>query len=323
MRRNNMYIGIDLGGTNIVAGIVDENGMIKYQESAPTINERTPDAIIQDIINLIHKVTGQYGISKGKVNAIGIGIPGLVDIKTGNVAGCVNLNWKDVPLASVVENALQIPVFINNDATLAGLAEFEAGIMKGCQSGILLTLGTGIGGGIILNGQIYDGAHGVASEIGHMVVGENFYNCNCGKNGCLETFASSTAIIKYTKKLMVEEKIYSSIFEKLNRDLEKLDGKIIFDAAKEGDAVANKVINRMAKYLGIGIVNLINTIDPDIFVIGGGLSKAGTFLLEKVRSEVNKNIHYKTIAKGKIELSQLGNDAGLIGAALLGKNRNL
>ncbi len=317
-----MYIGIDLGGTNIVAGIVDENGQIKYQESVPTMNERTSEAIIQDIVNLINIAIEGYKIPRKDIKAIGIGIPGLVDFKTGNVARCVNLNWKDVPLASMVENAAKIPVFINNDATVAGLAEFEAGIMKGYQSGILLTLGTGIGGGIILKGQIYDGAHGVASEIGHMVVGENFYDCNCGKNGCLETYASSTAIIKYTKKLMVEDKIYSSIFEKLNGNLDTLNGKIIFDAAKEGDAVANQVINRMAKYLGIGIVNLINVIDPDIFIIGGGLSKAGTFLLQKVREEVNKNIHYNTIATGKIELSQLGNDAGLIGAALLGKHRN-
>lgn len=316
-----MYIGIDLGGTNIAAGIIDEVGNTIYQESVPTNIDRMPEEIIKDIIRLANQVIENCSMKKEKIKSIGIGIPGLVDPKTGNVIQCINLNWYNVPLGSMVGKALDTPVFIHNDATLACLGEHEVGIMKGHSSGILLTLGTGVGGGIILNEQIYDGSHGVASEIGHMVVGENDYNCSCGKNGCLETFASATALIQFTKKLLLEEEVQTSINEKIKGDLKLLDGRIIFEAAKEGDLVANKAVDRLAKYLSIGIVNLINILDPDIFVLGGGVSKAGTFLLEKVKLEVSKNIFFKSLPSGKIELAQLGNEAGIVGAALFGRNK--
>ncbi|MBF8983183.1 ROK family glucokinase [Lutibacter sp. B2] len=310
-----MYIGVDLGGTNIAVGIVDEKGTLKYQKSIPTKRERKQEEIIKDMIETIIEVIDDYWIHKNEIKSIGIGIPGLADPDTGEVIHCVNLGWNNVPLGKSIEKALGIPVFIDNDATVAGLAEYEAGVMKGVQSGVFITLGTGIGGGIILNGQVYSGANGVGSEFGHMVVGENYYECNCGKNGCLETFSSSTALINYTKKLIMEEKYETILKENIN----DLNGKMIFDAAIEGDQIANLAVDRLVKYLGIGIVNLVNILDPEIFALGGGLSKVGTFLLDKVREEVLKNKHYKTLPVGKIVLAQLGNEAGIIGAAILGK----
>lgn len=315
-----MFIGVDLGGTNIAVGMVDESCELKHQKSLPTRSERKSEAIIKDIIDLISEVIKDIGTTKEEIKAIGIGIPGLADPKTGDVIECVNLNWKKVPLKKPMEKALGIPVFIDNDATLAGLAEYEAGAMKNKKNGVFMTLGTGIGGGVIIDGKIYTGSNGVGSEIGHMIVGENYYDCNCGRNGCLETFASSTALINYTKKLISEENSKTIMAEKLNGDINNLNGKIIFHAAIRGDELANKAVDRLVKYLSIGIINIVAVIDPEVFVLGGGISKAGTFLLDRVRSEVLKNKYFKTLPVGNIVLAELSNEAGIIGAAMLGKH---
>ncbi|WBW95647.1 ROK family protein [Oceanirhabdus sp. W0125-5] len=315
-----MYIGVDLGGTNIAVGIVDNFGKIHYQKSIPTGAHRKSDEVIEDIINLIIQVIDEYGLNKEHIKAIGIGIPGLSEPITGNVIQCVNLNWSKIPLKRIMERILNIPVFVDNDATLAGLAEFEIGSMKGKNNGVFITLGTGIGGGIIIDGKIHTGVNGIGSEIGHMVVGKNYYDCNCGRNGCLETFSSATALINYTKKLMEEEEYETLITEKINGDLNNLNGKMIFHAAIREDKLANKAVDRLVKYLAIGIINIASVIDPEIFVIGGGLSKAGVFLLDKVRAEVLKNKFIKNLPVGKIALAELGNEAGIIGAAMLGKH---
>jgi glucokinase len=313
-----MYIGVDLGGTNIAAGIVDEHGNIKYEKSIPTKANRPEKEIINDIKKIILDIINEYKISKNDIEAIGIGIPGLAD-KEGNVVFCVNLKWENVPLSKMLYKELSIPIFIDNDATVAALAEYECGSMKGAKSAILLTLGTGIGGGIVLNGKIHSGANGVGSEIGHMVVGENFYNCNCGRNGCLETFSSSTAIIKYTKKLISESNENTLINEKINGDIDKLDAKTIFECAKEGDKLAKSAVNRLVKYLSIGIINLINIMDPEIIALGGGVANAGEYLLNLIKEDVKKNQYYKELPIGKIVLAELGNKAGVIGAAMIGK----
>lgn len=317
-----MYIGVDLGGTNIAAGIVNENGDIMYDCSIPTHKERDASEIIDDIKNLIIKIIKDYGIDKKEIKSIGIGIPGLADEETGEVINCVNLKWDNIPLKKPLEEALEIPVYIDNDATLAGLAEYEVGSMKGVKSGVFITLGTGVGGGLILGGNIYSGFNGVGSEIGHMVVGENYYNCSCGKNGCLETFTSATALISYTKKLIGENYCETSILNKVNGDLNAINGKVIFEAASEGDKLANASVDRLVKYLAIGIVNLICVLDPQVFVIGGGISKGGKVFIDKLRKEVEENKFYKQLPIGKIELASLGNEAGIIGAAMLGKQFN-
>lgn len=314
-----MYIGIDLGGTNIAVGIVDDQGNIKHEKSCATRIDKEPQVIIEDMIALVLKLLEELHMELKEIKALGIGIPGLAD-KNGNVLFCVNLGWKNVPLKEMLETVLHIPIYIDNDATVAALAEYERGSMKNCKSGLMLTLGTGIGGGIILNGEIYSGFNGVGSELGHIVVGENFYDCNCGKNGCLETFVSSTAIIKYTKKLIEEMNENTIIMKKAEGNINYINAKIIFDCAKEGDKIANLAVNRLIKYLGTGIVNIINFIDPEIIALGGGVAGAGQYLLDMVINEVMTNKYYKDLPIGKIVLAELGNKAGIIGAAMIAKH---
>lgn len=315
-----MYIGIDLGGTNIGIGMVDNENRLIYKDSIPTRREREFNEIVEDIVALISRVISINNISKDHIQGIGIGVPGIVDPKSGIVIDCVNLRWKTVDIKGIIENKLNIPVSVGNDATVAGVAELVVGAMKGYQTGVLITLGTGIGGGIIINEEVYDGFHGIGSEIGHMIVGENYYHCNCGRNGCLETFSSSTAIINYARKL-IEEGNYSTITTRVNGDLNSIDGKIIFDEAKAGDNIAVKVIDRMTNYLAIGIMNVISIIDPEVFVIGGGLSAAGEYLVSIIKYKVSKIPYCKGMNTGKIVLSQIGNDGGIIGAAALCRYR--
>lgn len=312
-----MYVGVDLGGTNIAVGLVDENSILKYHKSTPTRAERGSKEVIKDIIKLINETIRDYGINKETVKAIGIGVPGIAEPNSGEVIYCVNLGWNNVPLKQDLEKELNIPVFVDNDATVAGLAEYKIGVMRNCESGVFITLGTGVGGGIVINGKVRSGFNGVGSEIGHMIVGENFYPCNCGRNGCLETFTSSTALINYTRKLIGEGN-ETSIVKKTKGSLEEINGRIIFEAAKEGDYVANKAVDRLVKYLAIGITNIINIIDPEIIALGGGLSGAGDFLLAKVQEEVERVRYMKMIPIGKIVLATLRNEAGIIGAAALG-----
>ena len=316
-----MYIGIDLGGTNIAVGIVDEQGNIKHEKSCATRVNRGPKEIIEDMVFLISNILEESHMKLKEIKAIGMGIPGLAD-KDGNVILCVNLGWKNVPLKDMLENELHIPIYIDNDATVAALAEYEIGSIKNCKSGLMLTLGTGIGGGIVFNGEVYSGFNGIGSELGHIVVGENFYNCNCGRNGCLETFASSTAIIKYTKKLIEEMNESTIIVEKSDGNLDNINAKIIFDSAKEGDKIANIAVTRFVKYLSTGILNIINFIDPEIIALGGGVAGAGQYLLDKIIDDVNANKYYKELPIGKIVLAELGNKAGIIGAAMIAKHGN-
>jgi glucokinase len=309
-----MYIGIDLGGTNIAAGLVDDDGVVLLKDSVETKATRPASDIIKDMAELVNKIIDESEFSRSNIKAVGIGIPGVADEASGEVIYCVNLNWEKVPLKKPLEELLKLPVIIGNDATVAGVAEYGAGKMKGCKNGVFLTLGTGVGGGMIIDGKAYGGSHGVGSEIGHMVVGDNFYDCNCGRNGCLETFASATALIKYAQKeLDLGRK--SNLEEHSGR----LNAKLIFDGAKSGDELSVETVDRLVHYLSIGISNLINILDPDCFVIGGGVSKAGDFLINKVRKEIEGMKSFASIESGRIEIATLENDAGIIGAAMLGK----
>lgn len=310
-----MYIGIDLGGTNIAAGIVNSDGEILNIESIPTKSERSSDEIIDDMILLVEKLIEESDFKKDQFKSIGVGIPGIADANTGNVVICVNLGWENISLKQPMEKVLNLPVFIGNDATVAGVAEFGRG-KNDYKNGVFLTLGTGVGSGVIIDSKVFNGSHGIGTEIGHMVVGENFYDCNCGRNGCLETFASATALIKYTQKLLKEGRM-SILSEDMK--IQNLDARMIFEAAKDGDQLALESVNRLIKYLAIGISNLINIFDPEIFVLGGGVSKVGDFLLDKLKLEVESMKSFPKIDSGIIEIAKLKNDAGIIGAAMLGK----
>ena len=314
-----MYIGVDIGGTNLTAGLVSRGGDILFQKSCPTLPLRGWDAVIQDITNLIRDVSDHVQDGE-EITGIGIGVPGVADKKTGNVINCVNLGWANVPLGKTLEREFNKPVYIDNDASVAALAEFENGALKGTQNSILVTLGTGIGGGFIINGKLYGGTNNIGSEIGHMVIGEGFYNCNCGKNGCFETFSSATALIKYTRKLMEETNENTAIRECIGHNYDKLDAKTIFNCAKAGDKLALSSVNRFVDYLIIGITNLINLLDPEIIALGGGVSKAGDYLLELINNRIHEKILFKDMPYSKIVIAEHGNDAGIIGSAMLCKH---
>ena len=312
-----MHIGIDLGGTNIGIGIIHNDNLI-FKDSRSTNKESGYEGVVKNIYDSIEEILKKNNIKRSDIEGVGIGIPGIIDPKTNMVVEVVNMGWENVDLKNDLEKLIGIPVFLGNDATVAGVAEYELGALKGCENGVLITLGTGIGAGIILNGKVFEGAHGIGAEFGHMIVGENYYDCNCGRNGCFETFASSTAIINYTKKLINEGK-KTKILDMVNNDVDRIDGKVIFQAAREEDKVAIEVVDRMTDYLAKGIVNIMSILDPEIFVLGGGLSAAGDYLLEQVKKKVKKERYYKGIKAGEICISTIGNDGGILGAACLCK----
>ncbi|HZK57328.1 MAG TPA: ROK family protein [Clostridia bacterium] len=313
------FIGIDLGATEIKTGIVSKDGQIINKATAYTPIDGGVDAIVDSIDMLITELLKTDDKTMQPIRGIGIGIPGVCS-NEGLVYYAPNLFWNNVPLGDLLREKTNLPVFVANDATMAVLGEATYGVAKGVSNCVLITLGTGIGGGIIINGDVYSGSHGIGSEIGHIIVGENFYNCNCGNNGCLETFSSATALIKYTEKLLSDYD-NSLISEKVSNDVKKLDAKLIFDCAKEGDFIANKAVDRLVKYLAIGTGNIINILDPGMVVIGGGISKAGNYLIDKLNKEVPKNIWLKSMNLTKIVSASLGNDAGIIGSVIYARSK--
>lgn len=311
-----MYIGVDLGGTNLVTGLVNKEGQILDHVSVPTEVELGSEGIINRISESVKLLLSNNSLEKDSISSIGIGIPGIAD-SNGVVIECVNLKWKNVDIKSELEALTGIKVFVGNDATVAGIAEAYLGSLKGANTAALLTLGTGVGGGFIVDGKVYSGKRGIASEVGHMVVGENFYDCNCGRNGCLETFSSATAVVKYAKKLVSETELVTPFVEAYRNNLESISCKAVFDYSKENDMVAFAVANRLAKYLAKGIVNLVVLLDVDMIAIGGGVAAAGNYLIELIEKEVEKERIFRDLPAPKILLAKMGNDAGIIGAAML------
>ena len=312
------YIGVDLGGTGIKAGVVNEKGEILSKGSTPTMAERPYQAVIADIATLCKTVAADANITVEEIEAIGVGVPGICDPKTGIIPKCTNLGWFDVPFVSELQSYIAKPVIVDNDATVAGFAEYIAGVSAGTHSSVFVTLGTGVGGGIIINGRPYSGAHGVGSEIGHMNIAMGGEECTCGNKGCFERYASATSIIRDAKRAVAENP-QSAIMEKCGGDVEKINAKIVIDAAKEGDAVASQVFDGYVNGLAHGLVNLINVIDPEVIVLGGGVSMAGEFLLNAVREAMKPLIFFKSMPYADVKLATLGADAGIIGAAMLGK----
>ncbi|KAB3531322.1 ROK family protein [Alkaliphilus pronyensis] len=311
------YIGVDLGGTSIKVGLITDKGDIINKVSGPTEVEKGAEGIINSITYLVKKVIEEVNIPIELIKAVGVGIPGVSN-NHGLVYFASNLFWKNIPLGELLEEKLKLRVFIDNDATVAAVAEFFKGVTRGTNNSIFLTIGTGLGGGLIINKKVYSGSHGIGTEMGHIVIGENFYDCSCGKNGCWETYVSATAMIKYCGKLLKEgnESILNSL---INGDTSSLNAKLIFDCAAKGDEVASLAVDRMKKYLAIGLGNLINIFDPEIIAIGGGVSGAGSFLLRNLKDEVGKYIYVKGMNVTEIALAKLGNDAGIIGSGMYAK----
>ena len=312
------YIGLDVGGTTFKAGVVTEDGRIVHKDAMPTGIERPYQEIIADMAALCKKVAADAGIEMSEIKSIGVGVPGLFDNKTGMIPLCTNLGWHDIPFVAEMKKHLDTPVYGDNDATVAGLAESVAGVSAGIKDSVFLTLGTGVGGGIIIDGKPYSGAHGCGSEIGHMMIKMGGEKCTCGNYGCFERYASATAIIREARKAVAEHP-ESSMMAACGGDPEKLNAKIVIDAARAGDEAAKAVFGGYVQALAVGIINIINMLDPEVIVLGGGVSAAGEFLLNAVREAVKPMVFFKTMPYARIELAQLGNDAGIIGAAMLGK----
>lgn len=313
-----MYIGVDLGGTKIKIGLVNEEGQMVKSGSIATDPSHDYGIIMRDMTAEIERLITGEGLQIQDIQSIGIGVPGLVDYEKGMIIYCTNLSWYNVNAVSYLKEHFQVPVYIENDATAAGYAESLFGSTKEARDSIFLTIGTGIGGGIIINKQIIRGAHGAGSELGHMVIGENFYDCNCGRNGCFETLASATAMIKYATHRMKQEPGTSGL-EKPYEQNGGLEAKDVFDQAALGDAIAAETVERTAKYMAIGIANIYNIFDPEIIAIGGGVSKAADSFFDLVRSYAKKMALVDCIDYAKIVRAELGNDAGIIGAAFLSK----
>ncbi|WP_195270298.1 ROK family protein [Eubacterium sp. 1001713B170207_170306_E7] len=309
-----MNIGIDVGGTNLVAGLIGGSGEVLVKKKQPTGARDGYEAVLGRIEALIGQVKAEM---KGESPAnVGIGVPGIVSADGKTVVSCPNLFWENKPLKGDLEEKTGLPVYLANDATVAGIAENRFGSSRGCRDAVMFTLGTGVGGSVIAGGRIISGAHGVASEFGHMIVGEGLYRCNCGKMGCLETYSSATAVIWLAKK-RIEQGRETEILSLAGGDPEAVNAEMVIDAAKNGDAVGLECFDSLVDHLAIAISNLVDVLDPELCVLGGGVAHAGSFLLEAVQKSTAEKITYKSLVKPEIVLATLQNDAGLVGASCI------
>lgn len=311
-------IGMDVGGTGIQIGIVDEKGVILDKDAVVT-NTSLPFA--EQVSQMAACALGlleRNGYTTADLASVGAGVPGVADQRTGVIPKCVNMGWENVPFRQEMSRHFDgAPVFIDNDATVAGLAESVAGVSAGTSSSVFITLGTGVGGGIVLGGKVWNGAHGIGSEIGHMTLELDGERCTCGNHGCLERYCSATAIIREAREILKAHP-ESLMMEMCKGDPKAINAKLVFDAARELDPCAVKVFRRYVSCLAQAINSITAILDPEMFVLGGGVSKAGAFLLDAVRAEVPKYALFKdAFPLPRIELARLGTDAGIIGAAML------
>ena len=304
-------IGIDIGGTTVKLGLFSYKGELLYKWEIETRIIDNGKYILPDITESINLVLENRNISKGDVLGVGVGVPGPVK-NDGTVLGCVNLGWPVINVSKVLGQLLGLSVRVANDANIAALGEMYKGGGKGYKNMIMVTLGTGVGGGVIIDGNVVDGFSGAGGEIGHINVNPHErQNCNCGKKGCLEQYASATGIVKLAKDILQKESCDSKL-----RSIENITAKDVFDLAKEEDILAINIVEKFSIILGRTLANIACVCNPEIFVIGGGVSKAGDILLENVKKYYLENAFHAT-TETKFELATLGNDAGIFGGAKL------
>ncbi len=305
-----MYIGVDLGGTNIAVGLVSKEGKILNQSSRPTLSNRHYSEIVKDIAELCIEVAQAGAKNISDIKGIGIGAPGSVDSENGIVVYADNLDWHNIPLADELRKYIDVPIKIENDANAAAYGEY---LINGDNkdSFIAITLGTGVGGGIIIDKKIYRGFNGAGGELGHISLNHNGELCGCGNLGCWEAYASVTALIRQTKQAITENP------DSLMAKDENVSGKTAFVAAKAGDAAAQRVVDQYLEYVAEGITSIVNIFQPDVLVIGGGISKEGDYLLNPVKEYVKTHNYAKGLPQTELKIATLMNDAGIIGAALV------
>lgn len=310
-------IGIDLGGTNIVAAVVDEKYNIIAKAKTPTAVPRSADLIFDDIAKVCKEAIEKAGLTMNDISSVGLGTPGTVN-SDGVIEFANNLNFDNVPAKDmIIERLGDKPVYVANDANCAALGEAYAGCGNGAKNFIAVTLGTGVGSGVIIDGKIVTGVNNAGGECGHMVIVVDGEACTCGRHGCWEAYASATALINQTKKAM--EQYPDSVMHQLAKEEGKVSGKTAFDAMRRGDIAGIKVVDQYIKYVACGIINLVNALQPEIICVGGGICNEGETLLRPLRRYIEAE-RYSVYSKiqTKILKAELGNDAGIIGAAILG-----
>lgn len=315
------YVGIDLGGTNISVGVVNENYEIISKASTKTNCPRPAIEIAADMAKMSLEAIKKTELTVDDIEWVGIGTPGIANSASGIIEYSNNLGFENVPMSEYIRKYIDKPIFIENDANAAAYGEFVAGAAKGTNHAVCITLGTGVGGGIIIDKKIYTGFNFAGAEIGHTVLEVDGPPCTCGRKGCFEVFSSATGLIRMTNEAMDNNK--DSLMWKLYSEKgSKVSARTSFDAMRIGDKVATEVVNKYIKYLASGITNIINTFQPDILCIGGGVCNEGDYLLTPIKELVKNEVYTRNSSKNtEIVIAKLGNDAGIIGAAFLGNSK--
>lgn len=318
------YVGVDIGGTNLKAGLVDENGVLLATQKMKVASIADDDGLAWTVASLVQELAHTVNISVSDVASVGVGVPGTVEIRSGSINYTCNLPLRNVPLRKLFHRYLSIPLYIENDANCAALAEFLVGAGRDSKRFVTITLGTGVGAGIVHNGKIYHGANGMAGEVGHMVIQRGGLPCPCGRHGCWEQYASATALKRMTAAALAAHP-HSILAQVVAENEGRVSGQSAFIAARRGDPVGQQVCNEYVDYLACGVVNVVNIFQPDTLAIGGGVSNEAEeqLLLPVQRRVARESIPCGRDRRTRIVKAELGNRAGIIGAALLGKNKRI
>lgn len=311
-----VVVGVDLGGTKVAAAVAGLDGAIVSRVTKQTEPERGVHGVMAIVLDAVREVVARAGARIDEVAGIGVGSPGPLDPEAGVVIFAPNLKWRDVPLVAIIKDALGAPVYLENDANLAGLGEARYGAGRGSRNMIYITVSTGIGGGLVLGGEIYRGSSFVAGEVGHMMIVDEGPLCGCGNHGCLEALASGPAIANMARELIRhgEETLMTDL---IGGDVDLVTAEVVGRAAMQGDAAAIAVIGKAAEYLGIGIANLVNILNPDAVVVGGGVARLGEILLAPTREAACQRALKPAFDAVRIVAAELGVDAGVVGATSL------
>ena len=313
------YCGIDLGGTNIKAGIVDGEGKLLNKLSIKTNADRSMEEIIHDMGQLALDAIKDAGLEVRDIEAIGIGSPGTPDNDEGLLVYSSNLPFNKAPMRKLIRDVVDLPVYIDNDANCAAMAEAVAGAGKGAKDSVTITLGTGVGAGVIVNGRIFSGFNQAGSEFGHTVLVSGGVQCGCGRKGCFEQYASASALARMTME--AAEANPDSLLNKVKEEEGEWNARIAFIAMREGDKVAEEVVDKYTDYLADGLANAINAFMPEVLIVGGGVCNEGDPLLIPMREKTMSRPYFGPgVPKTRIALAQMGNDAGIVGAAMMGKS---
>ena len=309
-------IGIDVGGTGIQIGVVNRDNHIIQEGSIPTRTDLSFEEQVHRIVGCVIDTVKAARLSEDDIESVGVGIPGIASAKTGEIIKCTNMGWFHVPFRDVFNGYLNKPVHIDNDANVAALAESVAGVSAGTSSSVFITIGTGIGSGIIMNGRIWSGAHHIGGELGHVIFDLDGVPCSCGNHGCLERYCSATALIRMAREAVADHPD-SMILQSVGMDPSKIEAKTVFDAAHAEDPLALKVYHHYIDCLAQAVASVVNLLDPEVIVLGGGVSKAGSFLLDPLTKEYRKYVLFNDQPLPPVRLAVLGSEAGIIGAAML------